>query len=131
MPIANFPTSHLRIASFSDIYLVLTKSLMVIGLAPSHPILTLHKSIKEIKFQSEHRDFTKNSVRGSKKKVRFLVASFSYSPFLTALLTNTMISFMSFRSREVLGFVQKAYWRRSSAMMRANLWSRAASMRVF
>jgi hypothetical protein len=52
-----------------DVYVYLhTNGLMVIGLAPSHPIVLQKKPIKEVKFQSEHRDFSKNIVRGAKKK---------------------------------------------------------------
>lgn len=43
---------------------------MVIGLAPSHPLVSKKMPIKAVKFQSEHRDFTKNVVRGAKKRVR-------------------------------------------------------------
>jgi hypothetical protein len=48
--------------------------LLVIGLAPSHPIVQQSKAVASVKFQSEHRDFTKNVVRGSKKKVRYLTS---------------------------------------------------------
>lgn len=59
----------LQIADSLWFFFFLDFRLMVIGLAPSHPIVVHSKPVKEIKFQSEHRDFSKNVVRGAKKRV--------------------------------------------------------------
>ena len=65
---------------------------MVIGLAPSHPVVQQKKLVKEIKFQSEHRDFTKNVVRGAKKRVRVDLHSVtSVDVFPSLLRANSLL----------------------------------------
>lgn len=45
-------------------------SILVLGLAPSHPIVQKQLTVTEVKFESDTRDLSKNVVRGAKKKVR-------------------------------------------------------------
>lgn len=47
--------------------------LFVVGLAPSHELLQLGKEVKQVDFVIEDKDLSKNSVRGTKKKVRVLM----------------------------------------------------------